>query len=53
MGRPVVGQGAKTIAVTIERGLLARADRYAKQHDLKRAELIAHGLQLVLKRKAG
>jgi hypothetical protein len=53
MGRPVIGEGAKTIAITVERGLLRRADRYAKQHDLKRAELIARGLELVLRRKTG
>jgi hypothetical protein len=48
IGRPMIGQGAKTVAVTIERGLLQRADAYAKRHDLKRAELIARGLELAM-----
>jgi hypothetical protein len=48
LGRPKVGQGAKMVAVSIERGLLQRADRYAKRHAMKRAELIAAGLKLVL-----
>jgi hypothetical protein len=52
LGRPKVGQGAKMVAVSIERGLLQRADRYAKRHAMKRAELIAAGLKLVLA-KAG
>ena len=50
LGRPKVGQGAKMVAVSIERGLLQRADRYAKRHAMKRAELIAAGLKLVLAR---
>lgn len=52
LGRPVVGRGAKVVAVTIERDLLARADRFARQHRLKRAQMIAQGLELVMK-KAG
>jgi len=35
--------------VTIELDLLKRADRFAKQHDLKRSEMIAQGLELVMK----
>jgi hypothetical protein len=48
MGRPTVGKGAKVVAVTIERGLLDRVNRYAKAHGLKRAELIARGLELIM-----
>ena len=47
-GRPKVGQGSKLVAVTIEKGLLTRADAYAKEHAMKRTELIAQGLRLVL-----
>ena len=47
-GRPVVGKGAKLVAVTIEKGLLKRADAYAKAHGLKRTELIARGLLHVI-----
>ena len=53
LGRPPVGQGAKVVAVTIERGLLKRVDQYAKQHAVKRAEMIAEGLRLILERKTG
>jgi hypothetical protein len=54
IGRPVVGKGAKPIAVTVERSLLAQVDRFAKKHCLKRSELVAEGLRLVLKqRRAG
>jgi hypothetical protein len=47
-GRPVVGQGAQHVAVTLERGLLRRADAYAKQRGLKRSEMIARGLVLLM-----
>lgn len=47
-GRPVVGRGAKVVAVSIERGLLQRADRFAKKRGMKRAELIAQGLELAM-----
>lgn len=47
-GRPKVGQGSKVVAVTIEKGLLHRADAFAKEHALKRAELVARGLKMVL-----
>ena len=53
MGRPKVGQGAKTVAVSIEIGLLKEADKYAKRRQMKRAELIAEGLRMVMGRKAG
>jgi hypothetical protein len=48
-GRPRRGEGAKMVAVTIEKGLLKRVDEYARQHDLKRAEMIARGLEIILK----
>ena len=48
IGRPVVGKGAKPVAVTIERGLLKRADAYARSHGMKRAQLIAHALMIVM-----
>ncbi len=47
-GRPVVGKGAKRVPVTIEGGLLAEADSYAKAHGFKRTELIAAGLRLAM-----
>lgn len=48
MGRPKIGQGAKVVAVTLERGLLDRVDAYAKKHEMKRAELITRGLRLAM-----
>jgi hypothetical protein len=47
-GRPRVGQGAKVVAVTLEKGFLERVDSYAKQHNLKRAEMITKGLRIVI-----
>lgn len=43
-GRPRVGSGSKVISVTIEKTLLKRADRLAKQLGISRARLIAVGL---------
>ena len=48
VGRPKIGRGTKMVAVTIEKGLLKRADAYAKRHGIKRARMIAQGLQLVM-----
>src|SRR3954469_12582595 len=47
MGRPRVGKGAKTISLTVEKELLARADAYAKKHGMSRAKLVAEGLKAV------
>jgi len=47
-GRPRVGMGSKTISVTVEKRLLAEADRLAKKLHLPRAALIARGLQAVV-----
>jgi hypothetical protein len=52
LGRPKVGLGCKSIAVTLERGLLNQVDRYVKKHDLKRSQLIATSLRLVLAQQA-
>ena len=48
IGRPKVGRGAKTISLTVEKGLLSRADAYAKRHGLTRAKLVAHALSAIL-----
>jgi len=47
-GRPRIGKGSKTIAVTVERSLLTKTDRLAKKLQVPRAVLIARGLQAVL-----
>jgi hypothetical protein len=48
VGRPKIGKGAKVVAVTMEKGFLSRVDAYAKQHALKRSEMITRGLRLVM-----
>ena len=50
-GRPRTGLGSRTISVTIEKGLLAQADRLAKELRLSRAALIAKGLQTLVATK--
>jgi hypothetical protein len=53
-GRPVLGQGAKVVPVSIERGLLKEADTFARDHKIKRSQMVAEGLRLVMQRaKAG
>ncbi len=47
-GRPTVGQGAKVISVSVERGLLQRADKLAKKLKVTRAGLITKGLESML-----
>ena len=50
-GRPRKGMGSKTISVTVEKSLLAKADRLAKKHHLPRAAIIARGLQAVVSKE--
>lgn len=52
-GRPRIGQGAKIVPVSIERGLLKEADAFARRHKLKRSQMVAQGLRLVMERRAG
>ena len=51
-GRPKKGLGVKTISLSVEKGLLKRADALAKRRKMTRADLVAEGLQAVLA-KAG
>ena len=48
MGRPTIGQGHKVVSVSLEAGLLKRADAYAKRHGLKRAQIVAQGIRSVI-----
>ena len=48
IGRPVVGEGSRMIAVSIETGLLRKVDAYAKKHKIKRTQLIAQGLKKII-----
>ena len=47
-GRPKLGKGVKVISVSIERELLAKTDRLAKQLKVPRTTLISRGLEAVL-----
>ncbi len=47
-GRPKVGQGVEVVSLSIERGLLTRADKLAKKLKVSRAKLVSEGLQRVL-----
>jgi hypothetical protein len=50
--RPKIGKGAKIVPISIERGLLEEVNSYPKKHKLKRSQMVAEGLRLVMK-KAG
>jgi hypothetical protein len=50
VGRPRVGQGAQVVPVSIERGLLAETDDFARRHNIARSQLVAEGLRLILSR---
>jgi hypothetical protein len=52
-GRPRIGLGAKIVPVSIERGLLKEVNDFAKRHNLKRSQMVAQGLRLVMQRRAG
>ena len=48
IGRPRSGKGVRTISLTVEKGLLERADAYATAQGISRAQLVARGLLSVL-----
>jgi hypothetical protein len=52
-GRPKIGKGSQKIHITVERTLLAEADKIARQKGLGRSELIAQALVNMVGRKAG
>lgn len=47
-GRPRNGEGVKTIALSVEKGLLRRADQLAKKRGVTRAKLVAEALKAQL-----
>jgi hypothetical protein len=49
-GRPRIGQGAKKISISLERGLLRDADALARKRGVKRSKLIAGFVVAGLKR---
>jgi hypothetical protein len=50
-GRPRNGLGARTIALTVERGLLDRSDKLARKKGISRSQLVAFGLRAILSGK--
>jgi hypothetical protein len=52
-GRPKIGGGTQVVPVSIERGLLMQVNAFAKRHALKRSQMVAEGLRLVMRRRAG
>ena len=44
-----IGQGAKRVLITVERGLLADADKAARSRKVSRSELIALGLRMAIR----
>jgi hypothetical protein len=48
VGRPKAGKGVRIVSVSIEKGLLSRADRLARKLQLPRTQLIALGLEALL-----
>ena len=48
MGRPVSGDGAQRINISVERALLKRIDAVSHRLGLKRSELIARSMEITL-----
>jgi hypothetical protein len=48
LGRPRVGEGAKRVLITVERGLLDQSDALAKRRHMTRSQLISEGLRHLL-----
>jgi hypothetical protein len=54
-GRPKIGAGAAKVLVSVERGLLRRADALAKREGISRSQLFARSLSALMepRRRAG
>ena len=48
LGRPKLGKGVKRVMISLESDLLKKSDRYAKQHNLNRSQLISAGLRRLM-----
>ena len=51
-GRPRIGKGAAKIYISMERGLLSKADTYAKRAGISRSELIARSVRAAIEAAA-
>ena len=47
-GRPRVGRGAVNVLISMERGLLERADAFARERGIGRSQLIAMGVEAAI-----
>ena len=47
-GRPKVGKGSRPVLITVERGLLERADAFARENGLNRSQLFAKGIEALM-----
>jgi hypothetical protein len=47
-GRPIVGKGVKVVSISLEKGLLAKADKLARRLGISRARLVARGLETLI-----
>jgi hypothetical protein len=47
-GRPRRGKGSKRVLISMEKGLLQRADQLARRRGIGRSELIARSLETIL-----
>jgi hypothetical protein len=52
LGRPKIGEGAKIVPISIERGLLEEVDAFARANRLKRSQMVVQGLRLVMRKRA-
>jgi len=48
LGRPRIGKGTTNVSVSMEKGLLKKADRFAKAHGLSRSQLVANGVKAII-----
>jgi hypothetical protein len=50
-GRPKIGRGSVAVLMSLEMGLLERADRFAKAQGIGRSKLIAFALEAYMARR--
>ena len=52
MGRPKIGKGTQAVSITIELGLLKKADAVAKRRKVNRSQLITQALEREIERSS-
>jgi metal-responsive CopG/Arc/MetJ family transcriptional regulator len=50
---PPIGKGSQKIHITLERGLVKQADKFARQKGIPRSDPIARALAEIIGKKAG